>query len=531
MVHFPGYRILLNVILVVLIAGCSKSNEQPTRPARPNVVFIIVDDLNDYPGAFGGHLQARTPNIDALARSGVVFTNAHSNSPICSPSRNSLFTGVYPQKSKDFAWTPHFDLPMLRNNKTLMELFRENGYHVAGTGKILHHDKLEYWDDWGVDVDYYGPYAFDGKQIVGHPSVPEPFRSAGPIDGGFAPLSDFPLFSAVAPGNQETGWVYSERPGDYFHYTDDNHRDLLPDEMHAQWAVRKIRELEAKSGDQPFFLTIGFVRPHTPLYAPKKYFDMFPLEEIELSLRKEGDAKDTVYRKIYPWHLKGLRYFQAIKKSYGGDAQAGLKHFLQAYLACMTFVDDQIGLVLDALENSKFKDNTIVVLVSDNGWQMGEKAYLYKNSPWEESTRIPMIIRTPDTTPATEVSHPVSLIDLYPTLIDLIGLTGDNRKNRKGGALGGYSLKPFLEDPDTDSWDGPKGALSVLGYGENKTEVMKQTYSYRTRDWRYILYFNGQEELYDHRSDSYEWHNLAGNSDYAAIKQGLKKEMLAIIQK
>ena len=517
--------------MIILLAGCSDSERASTQASRPNVVFIVIDDLNDYPGTFGGHPQAKTPNIDKLAKSGVIFTNAHSNSPICSPSRNSLFTGVYPHDSRDFDWTPHFDLPALKNNKTIMELFRENGYHVAGTGKILHVDRKEYWDDWGVDVDYYGPFAFNGKAIVGHPSVPEPFRNEGPIDGGFAPISDIPSFPQNEAGSAETGWVYSERPGDYFHYRDDNHRDLLPDEMHAQWAVKKIRQLEQRTDEQPFFLAIGFVRPHTPLYAPKKYFDMFPLEDIELSLRKEGDAKDTIYRKIYPWHLKGLRFFQAIKKSYGGNAQFGIKHFLQAYLACMTFVDDQIGLVIDALENSQFKDNTIIVLISDNGWQMGEKAYLYKNSPWEESTRVPMIIRTPNTAAGTRVSHPVSLIDLYPTLIDLVGLIGDNRKRPSGVALGGYSLKPFLENPNTGDWEGPRGALSMLGYGQNKVEVMKQTYSYRTRDWRYILYADGQEELYDHRSDPYEWHNLAGESNYARIKESLKSETLALIQR
>lgn len=207
----------------------------------------------------------------------------------------------------------------------------------------------------------------------------------------------------------------------------------------------------------------------------------------------------------------------------------GLKHFLQAYLACVAFVDEQIGKVVEAVNNSKFKDNTIIVLTSDHGWQMGEKNFLFKNSPWEESTRIPLIIRSPGVKNGSEVDHPVSLIDLFPTLTDLCELSGDNRKNESGGTIGGHSLKPFLQKPGTKRWEGPNGALSMVGNGLNKEEVMKQTYSYRTKDWRYILYMNGEEELYDHKNDPYEWNNLAKESNYLNIKQALKKEMLAII--
>ena len=525
----PGLWKLLACFLIIAIAGCSKTQKLPTQTERPNVVFIIVDDLNDYQGIFGGHPQAKTPNIDELAQSGVAFKNAHSNVPICSPSRNSLFTGVYPHESKDFGWTKNFEQAVLKNNKTLMEHFAENGYYVAGSGKILHINKKDYWHDWGVDINNYGPLAFNGKEPVGHPSVPEPFRSIGPIDGSFAPISDVPSFPASESGNGKTGWLYNVGTEDFLNYTDENNRDLLPDEMHAQWVSKEIKVLGKQNNNQPFFIAVGFVRPHTPLYAPKRFFDMFPLDEIELSPLKEGDADDTHYKDIYPAKIKGLRYYQTLKESYGGDGELGLKHFLQAYLACVAFVDEQIGIVINAVNNSKFRDNTIIVLTSDHGWQMGEKDYLFKNSPWEESTRIPLIIRSPNTQTAKTVIHPVSLIDLYPTLVDMAGLSGDNRKNKGGGALGGYSLKPFLENPDTESWEGPNGALSMIGVGKNKKRVMKQTYSYRTKDWRYILYMNGKEELYDHKNDPYEWNNLADGIDYLDIKQALKEEMLAII--
>ncbi len=516
--------------LCIGLISCSIRSTSHTEIENPNVVFIIVDDLNDYQGIFGGHPQAKTPNIDKLAKSGVAFKNAHSNVPVCSPSRNSLFTGVYAHESGDFGWTKHFEQPTLKNNKTIMEYFSENGYYVAGSGKLLHINKKEYWDEWGVDINNYGPLAFNGEEPVGHPSVPEPFRSIGPIDGSFAPLSDIPVFPENESKGKQTGWLYTRGKLDFLKYVDESNRDLLPDEMHAKWAAEKIKALEEKPIEQPFFLGVGFVRPHTPLYAPKRFFEMFPLDEIELSSFKPEDAEDTYYKNIYPAKMKGLRYYQTLKESYGGDAVLGLKHFLQAYLACVAFVDEQIGKVVDAIDNSKFKDNTIIVLTSDHGWQMGEKDYLFKNSPWEESTRIPLVIRSPKVKSDSEVTHPISLIDLYPTFIDLCNLSGDYKINELGGSLGGHSLAPFLSNPKTTSWGGPSGALSMVGNGLNKEDVMNQTYSYRTRDWRYIRYMDGTEELYDHRVDPYEWTNLVEDQKISSTKEKLKREMFAIIE-
>ena len=325
--------------------------------------------------------------------------------------------------------------------------------------------------------------------------------------------------------------MYTRGKNDFLEYTDENNRDLMPDEMHAQWAAKRIKEMEAEDSEKPFFMGVGFVRPHTPLYAPKRFFDMFPIDEIELSKFKVGDAEDTHYKDIYPANIKGLRFYRTLKESYGGDTELGLKHFLQAYLACIAFVDEQIGTVVDAVNNSKFKDNTIIVLVSDHGWQMGEKEYLFKNSPWEESTRIPYIIKTPESKAGTRINHPVSLIDIYPTLTDLCNLSGDNRKNEKGGNINGFSLKPFLKSSKTKKWEGPNGALTMIGNGLNKTEVFKQTYSYRTKDWRYILYLDGNEELYHNKIDPFEWNNLAEEKKYSSKKNELKNEMTELINK
>jgi len=518
-------------IFIIELLGCSTAqNTGGSDPTveKPNVVFIIVDDLNDYEGVFEGHPQAHTPNIDKLAESGVAFKNAYSNVPVCSPSRNSLFTGVYAHDSGDFKWTANFEQDVLKHNKTLMEYFRENGYHVAGSGKLLHKNKKEYWDEWGVEINNYGPVAFNGHKAAGHPSVPEPYRSIGAIDGSYAPLSEVPVFPDSVSKGERTGWVYSAWKKDFMEYVDENNRDLMPDEMHARWAVEKIAKLEKEEEGGPFFLGIGFVRPHTPLYAPKKYFDSYPIEEIQLPVIKDGDNKDTHYKDIYPATIKGLKLYRTLVESYDGDKEAAIKHFLQAYLACIAFMDDQVGKVVDAVNNSKFKNNTIIVLTSDHGWQMGEKEFLFKNSPWEESTRIPLIIKAPKAKTNAKVRHPVSLIDLFPTLKELCGLRGDHRRNIEGGSLGGYSLAPFLHQPNLKSWEGPNGALSMVGNGHREGK-MNQTYSYRTKNWRYIRYYDGVEELYDHRNDPNEWNNLANVGKYSGQKEMLLKEMLEII--
>ncbi|MEO1012499.1 MAG: sulfatase [Bacteroidota bacterium] len=526
--------LVLAMLGLLQIGFTSCEHESERKP--PNVLFIIVDDLNDYTGAFGGHPQVKTPEMDKLAASGISFTNAHCNAPICVPSRNSLFTGVYPHNSRDFGWEKVFEQPTLKNNKTLFELFRENGYKIMGSGKLLHFNNMDYWDEWGVDINDYGPFAFNGKETVGHPSVPEPFRGIGAVNGGFAPLSDVPTFHDSISGGNKTGWAYRGGDDKFLDYVDEDNRDLMPDELHAQWAAKRIQEMDDAKFDQPFFMGIGFVRPHTPLYAPKRFFDMYPVEDLELTDILVDDAADTHYASVYSKDFhhsrnKGPKYYKYIKESYDGDAELGLKHFLQAYLACISFVDEQIGLVVDAIDKSRFRDNTIIVFVSDHGWQMGEKDYLFKNSLWEESTRIPYIIRTPDIIKAAKVDHPVSLIDIYPTLVDLCGLKGDNRKNESGAKLDGFSVKPFLENPETNEWKGPDGVLTMLGNGLHQKGVFDQSYTLRTKDWRYILYLDGSEELYHDKIDPYEWENLASNPEYRNKKAELKNSLMERIKK
>jgi iduronate 2-sulfatase len=253
---------------------------------------------------------------------------------------------------------------------------------------------------------------------------------------------------------------------------------------------------------------------------------------------RDGDAEDTHYRDIFNPNHKGLRYYRTLLESFDGDKEQAIKAFTQAYLACVAAVDECIGQVVDAVDNSPFRDNTIIVVVSDHGWQMGQKDYLFKNSPWEEATRIPFVVRAPGVAkPGGVAEHPVALIDLYPTLVDLCSLPKETRKNENGAKLDGHSVRPFLEDPETRKWEGPDGALSMVYVGElnheysaeEKDDVKNQHWSYRTERWRYIRYNDGVEELYDHKNDPREWTNLAGSPEHKAIKEQLKKQVFDIV--
>ena len=505
----------------------------------------MVDDLNDYPEIFNGHPQAKTPNIKKLASSGVSFLRAYSNNPMCGPSRASMITGIYPHNSSNFWQQSWLKNEVLSNTKTIMEKFKENGYNVIGSGKILHHNKKEIWSEFKHNADY-GPVAYKGdhkkeKKGIAHPDVPKPFGEIGQIDGSFGPLKNI---TNLKMDNEQLSWAYGGSRGyKEFKYNSEDDRDLTPDEINAQWAEDRLKKLAKSNGDKPFFLAVGFVRPHTPLIAPQKYFDMYPLKDIQLADILENDKDDTFrnYDSLIEMDNESsksnslthkdlkkrwIRMFYDLEESYK-DPEEGLRRFTQAYLACVSAVDDNIGQVMNVIDNSKLKDNTIVVLVSDHGWTLGEKEHTYKNSPWEESTRVPMSIRAPGISkPNSKVEHPVSLIDIYPTLIDLAGFDNKTIKNEKGKSLDGHSLKPFLENPSTKKWNGPKGALSVVySSDKNKNNTANHHYSLRTKDWRYIIYNSGNEELYNNSSDPKEWNNLLYNKTHPK-----RDEMIEILK-
>ncbi len=406
-----------------------------------------------------------TPQMDRLARRGVLFTNAHCQAPICQPSRTSLLTGTYPFSNGVYDVEQNMrDAPRVKDAVTIPQYFRKHGYQVLGAGKI-HHRRAEETGSW----DEFGPrfgWGWMGQRIgpKGVSGLPEPsIFDFGPVPFAVEEMNDMRV---------------------------------------TDWAVARLREKPnaTSSGEaEPFFLAVGLVTPHLPLFTPSEIYHRFPVDSIDLPEVLPGDLDD-----LPPMGRKFTRYFDSTPMSHHNITRHGLWHkAVASYLACATFTDHCVGRLLDALDNSPHADNTVILLWSDHGFHIGEKMHWEKRSLWEESTRVPLIIVVPGTSKAgARCSRPVGLIDIYPTLVELCKLP------EKGG-LEGRSLVPLLQDPDRE-WSYP--AL---------TTQMPGNHSVRTERWRYIRYANGDEELYDHRADPNEFHNLAGDPEHAAVMKQL----------
>ncbi len=527
----------LFILLCLSTPAIALENNNQIARRKPNVILLVCDDLNDYVEPFGGHPQVKTPNIKRMAESGVSFKQAHCTIPICNPSRASFLTGLYPHTSTCYGFEKWDGYEVLKNSRTMMDHFRQNGYHSLGTGKIMHNRGEQEWSEFGNLVDY-GPFAYNGEKTAAHPWNKSPFRDDfGAIDGSFGPL-----FKLTGEKSPVTGRPFTWRTGNWkkmheLRYEAESDRDPTADEMNGAWAVEKLKAFAADPDSKPFFMGVGFIRPHTPLIVPQEYFDRFPLESIELPLIKEDDAADTFKHTITSKEDdrsadRGNKIYDSLIASFDGDRELALKKFIQAYLASVASVDDQIGLILDAVDHSRLKDNTIIILTSDHGWGMGEKDYLYKNSLWQESTRVPLVIRAPGVSKAGAAADvPVSLVDLFPTLNDLCGLPFDTMKNEKGRPLDGHSLKSLLAAPEKGEWEGPDAALTALYKWAKEYDPAQQNYSLRFKDWRYIRYQNGMEELYHTAEDPKEWTNLALNPEYAEQLATCRAKLLARIPK
>lgn len=428
-----------------------------------NVLFLAVDDMNDWISPLGGRPDPITPNLAKLAASSVCFTNAHTASPACHPSRVAIMTGVRPSttginenvfnKEVGPSWRKH---KLLKDVVTLSQHFRNHGYHAAGAGKIFH--SLQWWPGSENDPDTWDEYWPEAHK-------PIPFQVRPPEDRVKVLQNDNmgrrPLSNALF------GWeplqVKDSEMSDY---------------QVASWATEQLN----KEHEKPFFLAVGIFRPHIPWEVPQEYYDMYPLDKMKMPTIEEDDLADTHSHNRRNWH----QWVVANKQ---------WELAVQSYLASITFADRQIGRVLDALENSQYRDNTIVVLWSDHGMHIGEKENWEKFTLWEESTRIPMFIRVPGLTKnGTTVSRPVCTVDVYPTLVELTGTTAPAH-------LEGESLVPLLKNKDAER---KTPAISSNSKGD----------AIRTDHWRYILYNNGFEELYDHQNDSDEFTNLAYDPAY-----------------
>jgi len=446
---------------------------------RPNVLMIVADDLNDWTAPLGGHPQSLTPNLDRLAARGMLFTNAHCNYALCNPSRTSALTGRLPSSTgvykNEHDWRK---ARPLRGCVPLPQYFRQHGYYTAAAGKIFH-------------ANHGGPA---GSLVAGH--------------GGRQGFNHPPSWTARYPSHDEQIPDLVVRTGQNFNGLNIWHWDWGPidypdaataDGRCAEWVVE---QLQARH-DRPFFIALGVYATHGPWYCPRSYFDLYPVDRVRLPLVKENDLDDVP--EVAKGYIRGSGGFHRL------IVQHDLWHeAVQAYLAQVSFADATIGRVIDALDQSPYADNTIICLWSDHGWYLGEKQRWHKGGLWEEATRVPLLFVVPGITqPGSVCARAVSLVDLYPTLVELCGLPPRDD-------LEGMSLVPLLADPERP-WNRP--VITASGGSD------RASYAVRTDRWRYIRYYDGSEELYDHLTDPNEWFNLASKPQYSELKKQLARSI------
>ena len=422
------------------VGTCTTVSAQETR--APNVLFIAVDDLNHWLTFLGRNPQAKTPNFDRLARMGTAFTHAYCAVPACEPSRCALMGGRRPWVSGCYKnghdWKKHQP-----SGEGLAAQFLKAGYYVAGAGKIYH--SMEYHQDEWTEYMSKAGYSPNGPNVQ-------------KMDG---------------------------------YHDDVTHPNLKDDDLIDWHVTNYIIERLGRNSDKPFFLACGLYKPHLPFVAPRKYYEAFPLDSIQLPPHRKDDLDD-----IPPAGQKMARNGDHPKFLKSGRWKAAI----QSYLATCAYTDMNLGRLLEAYEKSPQRDNTIIVLWTDHGWSLGEKEHWRKFALWEEPTRTPMIWVVPGmTTPGTKCSATVDLMNIYPTLCKLTGLT-------KPEHVSGYDMSGLLKDPNS-SWEYP--AITTHGF---------QNHAVRTASHRYIRYANGDEELYDSVGDPFEYKNLANDPAYNKVK-------------
>ncbi len=426
---------------------------------RPNILMIAIDDQNDWIGCLGGHPQIKTPHIDRLAARGTLFTNAHCQAPLCNPSRTSLLTGLRPTTTGVYGLAPWFrTIEAFKDRVTLPQHFSKHGYRTLTTGKIFHGNNGRTKKD--AEFDVVGPGSSIGakppQKLVKTPS-PHPL-----VDWGTFPHRD-------------------EDKGDW---------------QITDWAIEQLQQQPR----EPFFLSVGYFLPHVPYYVTQKWYDLYPAESLLLPPVQRNDRDDTPR---FSWYLHWKLPEPRLK--FLEEAQQH-KNLVRSYLASTSFVDSQIGRLLEALERSGHADDTLIVLWSDHGWHLGEKLITGKNTLWDRSTRVPLIFAGPGIASGAKSNRPAELLDIYPTLIHLTGVPQNE-------SLEGLSLVPQLKDSNA-----PRERPAITTHNHDN-------HGLRTEDWRYIRYADGSEELYDMRRDPNEWMNLASAPQFAATMAALRQQL------
>jgi uncharacterized sulfatase len=463
----PQTQRLLPFYLLVSLA-CLLSFAPPAAgQSKLNVLLIVVDDLRNDLGCYG-HPLVKTPNIDRLAARSVLFERAYAQYPVCNPSRSSFLSGLRPDQTGVYD-----NLTMLRSKRldvvTLPQLFKQNGYHTASFGKVFH---------------------------VG--GVKDPELRATWIDQPFS-WHDARVFSATPAGQIVEG---RNLTGDKLAWcswgatagTDDDQ----PDGQVAQATIDQI----TRRKDQPWFLGVGFYKPHDPFVAPRKYFDLYPLESVQFT-------RDPADMTAAPPIAIG---FGEMGKAFRAFSDLDRREYLRSYYACISFMDAQVGRVLDTLDRQQLWDNTIVIFMGDHGYHLGQRDWWNKNTLYEHSCRAPLIVAAPGCA-AGAARGLVEFIDLYPTLADLCALPAPQK-------LAGTSFRSLLEDPQRS---GKPFAHTVVTHGR-----VARGDSVRTDRWRYTEWSDGSRELYDHDHDPEEWHNVVGRREHQSAVAELQRLLKSV---
>ena len=462
------------ILILLFLAGVISGQDNE----RPNVLMIVVDDMNDCVGCLAGHPDTRTPNIDRLAQRGTLFSNAHCAAPVCNPSRVSTLTGLRPSTTGIYDNSVKWP-QQLANIESLPRHFKRNGYQVFGGGKVYHHmPGFNRSSDW----HFYFKQRFDGHY--------QSQLHAGKDTTNFHFPSGFPLNQLDAVRDLERP---PRNPREFDWGPLDKAIQETGDGQMIEWAVESLKSNQPT----PFLMIAGIYRPHLPFYAPSQFFQSFDASSIKLPDILRDDLTDLppAGQAMASQRREDL----ALVKSEGK-----FRELMHAYLASIAFADALIGRLLDGLDSGPSADNTIVVLWSDHGWHFGEKQHLHKMTLWERATRVPFIISLPEAQKnQSKCNAPVGLVDIFPTLNALCGLP-------PLPALDGQDLTPLLSQP-TANWSYP--AITTHGYNNH---------AIRSTNWRYIRYANGDEELYDHRKDPHEWYNIASLPEHVRTKEQLR---------
>jgi len=459
------------VLLVCLASQSLAANRQP------NVLFLAVDDMNDWIGCLDSTPNAITPNLDRLAARGVNFTNAHTAGVFCAPSRAAIFSGQYASTTGCYE-TPNYFVshPEI---ESLQMSFAKAGYTTLGAGKLVHHPAgaidQRGWTEFFLRNQVQRESGWPLESWSSETPVPQPFPASVYNRGKTFKGGLFLEWSAI-PNDKE---------------------EEMADTIRVNWAVEQLK----KAHEKPFFLACGLYAPHYPNYCPQKYFDLYEPAKIELPPIREDDLEDL------PPKIRKQRENRK-RQHYDKLTAMGAHHdAVHGYLACISYADAMLGRVLSALESSPHSDNTIVVLWSDHGYHLGEKGQWGKHTLWERTSNVPFLWAGPGIAVGAKSDVTASLIDIYPTLVEMCGLPQPVQ------SLEGSSLAATLRSPSA-----AEDRSVFLPY------MTPGQFAVINRDWRYISYGDDGEELYNLREDPNEWNNLASTEEYAAVKAELRTQ-------